>query len=68
MSLPVKRPRQRAVFVSDVHLRSTHRHASALADFLDGLNTRRIYLLGHDGSVRRRLEPRRAPLRLAYAA
>jgi len=34
VSAPAKRPRQRAVFVSDVHLGSKNCHASELADFL----------------------------------
>ena len=46
MSAPAKRPRQRAVFVSDVHLGSKNCHAAELADFLDGLDTRRLYLVG----------------------
>jgi len=46
MNTTVKRPRQRAVFVSDVHLGSKNCHASELADFLDGLDTRRLYLVG----------------------
>jgi len=46
VSAPAKRPRQRAVFVSDVHLGSKNCHATQLADFLDGLDTRRLYLVG----------------------
>lgn len=37
---------QRAVFVSDVHLGSKNCHATELADFLAGLSTRRLYLVG----------------------
>lgn len=38
--------KQRAVFVSDVHLGSKNCHATELADFLGGLSTRRLYLVG----------------------
>lgn len=38
--------RHRAVFVSDVHLGSRHCHAAELADFLDGVRPRRLYLVG----------------------
>ena len=38
--------RQRAVFLSDVHLGSRNCHAAELANFLDGLSTRRLYLVG----------------------
>lgn len=38
--------RQRAVFISDVHLGSRNCHAAELADFLSGLSTRRLYLVG----------------------
>ena len=38
--------RQRAVFLSDVHLGSRNCHAAELATFLDGLSTRRLYLVG----------------------
>lgn len=38
--------RHRAVFVSDVHLGSKNCHAAELAAFLDGLQTRRLYLVG----------------------
>lgn len=38
--------RHRAVFVSDVHLGSAHCHAAELADFLETLHTRRLYLVG----------------------
>lgn len=46
MSPAAALPRQRAVFISDVHLGSSHCHANELADFLTGLNTRRLYLVG----------------------
>lgn len=36
----------RAVFVSDVHLGARHCHAAELALFLEGLRTRRLYLVG----------------------
>lgn len=36
----------RAVFLSDVHLGSTHCHAAELADFLSTLRCRRLYLVG----------------------
>jgi len=36
----------RAVFLSDVHLGSTHCHASELASFLSGLRCQRLYLVG----------------------
>lgn len=36
----------RAVFVSDVHLGARHCHAAELARFLEGLRTRRLYLVG----------------------
>lgn len=36
----------RAVFLSDVHLGSRNCHAAELADFLEGLRTRRLYLVG----------------------
>mgnify|MGYP006193635623 CR=1 FL=1 len=39
-------PRHRAVFISDVHLGSAHCHAAELANFLEGLHTRRLYLVG----------------------
>lgn len=39
-------PRQRAVFVSDVHLGSKHCHAAELADFLGALRCDRLYLVG----------------------
>lgn len=39
-------PRQRAVFVSDIHLGSRHCHAAELAVFLRGLNCERLYLVG----------------------
>lgn len=38
--------RHRAVFVSDAHLGSRHCHARELADFLDGVRPRRLYLVG----------------------
>ena len=37
---------RRAVFVSDVHLGSKHCHAAEFADFLAGLQCRRLYLVG----------------------
>ncbi|MBP6626024.1 MAG: UDP-2,3-diacylglucosamine diphosphatase [Arenimonas sp.] len=46
MSTALAKPRQRAVFVSDVHLGSRNCHASELADFLDRVNPRRLYLVG----------------------
>lgn len=36
----------RAVFLSDVHLGSTHCHAKELAGFLSGLRCQRLYLVG----------------------
>lgn len=36
----------RAVFLSDVHLGSTHCHANELAIFLSGLRCQRLYLVG----------------------
>lgn len=39
-------PRQRAVFISDVHLGSRHCHAAQLADFLETLHCDRLYLVG----------------------
>ena len=39
-------PAHRAVFVSDVHLGSSHCHAAELADFLAGLRCRQLYLVG----------------------
>ena len=39
-------PRQRAVFISDVHLGSRHCHATELADFLSKLRCERLYLVG----------------------
>ena len=36
----------RAVFVSDVHLGSTHCHAAEFADFLTRLKCRQLYLVG----------------------
>ena len=39
-------PRHRAVFISDVHLGSAHCHAAELAEFLENLRTRRLYLVG----------------------
>lgn len=39
-------PRQRAVFISDVHLGSRHCHAAELAAFLRGLSCDRLYLVG----------------------
>ena len=38
--------RQRAVFVSDVHLGARHCHAAELAIFLGGLHCERLYLVG----------------------
>lgn len=38
--------RRRAVFVSDVHLGSRYCHAAEFADFLDGLDCERLYLVG----------------------
>lgn len=35
-----------AVFISDVHLGTRHCHAAELADFLDGLRCRQLYLVG----------------------
>ena len=47
MSPPaVPRSMRRAVFVSDVHLGSKHCHAAEFADFLAGLQCRRLYLVG----------------------
>ena len=46
MSAAAATPKQRAVFVSDVHLGSKNCHAADLADFLGRLNTRRLYLVG----------------------
>jgi UDP-2,3-diacylglucosamine pyrophosphatase LpxH len=37
---------KRAVFVSDVHLGSTHCHADEFADFLGTLRCRKLYLVG----------------------
>ena len=37
---------RRAVFVSNVHLGSTHCHAAEFADFLNGLHCRQLYLVG----------------------
>jgi len=39
-------PHRRAVFVSDVHLRSRHCHAAELATFLGQLRCERLYLVG----------------------
>lgn len=39
-------PLRRAVFISDVHLGSRHCHAAELAEFLDSLRCRRLYLVG----------------------
>lgn len=39
-------PRRRAVFLSDVHLGSSHCHAQELADFLETLRCERLYLVG----------------------
>ncbi len=36
----------RAVFISDVHLGSRHCHAAELAEFLAGLQCRKLYLVG----------------------
>ena len=41
MSAAAATPKQRAVFVSDVHLGSKNYHAAELANFLSGLQTRR---------------------------
>ncbi|MEW9625434.1 UDP-2,3-diacylglucosamine diphosphatase [Rhodanobacter geophilus] len=38
--------RLRTVFLSDVHLGTRHCHAAELADFLDGLHCRQLYLVG----------------------
>ncbi len=38
--------RQRAVFLSDIHLGSRHCHAEELANFLAGLSCERLYLVG----------------------
>lgn len=38
--------RQRAVFISDVHLGSRHCHAMQLAEFLEALRCDRLYLVG----------------------
>ena len=38
--------RLRAVFISDVHLGSRHCHAAELAEFLAGLQCRKLYLVG----------------------
>lgn len=38
--------RQRAVFISDIHLGSRHCHAAELATFLRGLRCERLYLVG----------------------
>ena len=35
-----------AVFISDVHLGTRHCHAAELADFLDGLRCKQLYLVG----------------------
>jgi UDP-2,3-diacylglucosamine pyrophosphatase LpxH len=39
-------PHRRAVFISDVHLGSTHCHAAELAAFLSALRCDRLYLVG----------------------
>ena len=36
----------RAIFVSDVHLGSTHCHAAEFADFLGRVQCRQLYLVG----------------------
>jgi UDP-2,3-diacylglucosamine pyrophosphatase LpxH len=46
VNLAATPPKQRAVFISDVHLGSRNCHATELADFLGALNTRRLYLVG----------------------
>ena len=38
--------RLRTAFISDVHLGTRHCHAAELADFLDGLRCRQLYLVG----------------------
>jgi len=44
---PSVRPlRRRAVFLSDLHLGSSHCHAEALAEFLAAIECRRLYLVG----------------------
>jgi UDP-2,3-diacylglucosamine pyrophosphatase LpxH len=45
MSAPVA-ARRRAVFLSDLHLGAKHCHAAELAEFLNGLDCERLYLIG----------------------
>lgn len=45
-SVPAMAERQRAVFLSDVHLGSKHCHARELARFLSALRCDRLYLVG----------------------